>query len=340
MDRTSTAARKGSDTTQCAGRTAPSEPAGNGPAAQTVLPEGIHAAVVLPLNSDFTIDEDGYKRQLDHVLEQAGMHGLLVNGHASENHLTSREEKVRVVELTRNHAGSGVSITSGVYAERSEDAADQARALEAASADALLVFQPFSWSLGVETGTVVNHHRIIHDAVGAPILFYQAPAGAGHLVYPIDVIDELIKLERLRGVKDGSWEIATTEILERHISRKRPEVLFFGSGDEHLLVNYLIGTFGSQVSLAAVIPELICRLWDAAADGDWTAAKAFHDRIQPLANLIYRRSPATRSVARLKACLVILGIIDRPLVRAPLVALPDNEYDDLRHALTRASGRD
>lgn len=301
----------------------------------STLPKGIHAAVVLPLKSDFSIDEAGYQRQLDYVLRHDGMNGLLVNGHASEIHLTGDAEKERVVQLTRGHTGPKISITSGVYAERSDEAAAQARLLESAGADALLVFQPFSWSLGAEAATILTHHRMVHDAVMAPIMLYQAPATLGQLAYAPDVIDQLIEFERVRGVKDGSWEIATSEALEQRISWKRPDVMVFGSGDQHLLVNYFIGTVGSQVSLAAVVPDLVCRLWDAAEAKDWARARNYHDRIQPLANLVYSKAPASRSVARLKACLVILGVIDHAYVRPPMAQLPRDEYRDLEAALAR-----
>jgi 4-hydroxy-tetrahydrodipicolinate synthase len=297
------------------------------------LTAGIHAAVVLPYHSNFSLDEAGYRRQLAFVLEQEGITGLLVNGHAGENSVTSDDEKERVVRLTREIAPPEVMITSGIYAEGTEPAVHQARRLEAAGADALLVFQPNSWALGAEPASIVAHHRLIHDAVSAPIMLYQAPVTAGKFAYSFDVIAELVKLERVAGVKDGSWEIAMTELVRDAIKSSRPDIVVYGSGDEHLMVNYLIGTEGSQVSLAAVIPGMICGLWAAAEAGDWTRAKTLHQKIQPLATLIYRKAPASRAVARLKACLTIMGIIDNDAVRPPLVRVPADEYRALEQAL-------
>ncbi len=297
------------------------------------LPAGIHAAVVVPYRTDFSIDEDGYRRQLDFVLRHDGITGLLVNGHAGENHLTSDAEKERIVRFTREVAPRPVSITSGVYSESSELAVAQARRLEAAGADALLVFQPYSWALGAEPASIVGHHRAIHDAVATPIMLYQASVASGKFAYSLPVLSELMKLERVAGVKDGSWEIAVTEMVRDAIKAERPDVVVYGSGDEHLMVNYLVGTEGSQVSLATVIPGPICALWAAAEAGDWGRARDCHHIIQPLATLIYRNAPASRAVARLKACLVILGVIDSGAVRPPMAALPREEYAGLERAL-------
>lgn len=297
------------------------------------LAAGIHAAVVLPYAADLSIDEAGYRRQLDFVLRHEGITGLLVNGHAGENNLTSDEEKERVVRLTREAAPRPVTITSGVYSESSDHAARQAKRLEAAGADALLVFQPNGWALGAELTSILTHHRIIHDAVAKPIMLYQAPVTLGKLAYAPEVLAALMTLPRVAGIKDGSWEVATTELVRDCIKAVRPDIMVYGSGDEHLMVNYLIGTEGSQVSLAAVVPGLICALWEAAEAGDWTRALDCHHRIQPLARLIYRNAPSSRAVARLKACLTILGVVESDEVRPPLTRLPREEYAGLEAAL-------
>jgi 4-hydroxy-tetrahydrodipicolinate synthase len=299
----------------------------------SALVAGIHAAVVLPFREDFSIDEDGYQRELAFVLRHEGITGLLINGHAGENNLTSDAEKERIVRLTREVVPAHIAITSGIYSESSDLAARQAKTLVAAGADVLLVFQPNSWALGAEASSIMTHHRMIHDAVDAPIMLYQAPVSAGRFAYSFEVLSSLMTLPRVAGIKDGSWEIAVTEMVRDRIKAERPDIVVYGSGDEHLMVNYLVGTEGSQVSLAAVIPGTICGLWDAAAAGDWNSALDYHRRIQPLATLIYRNAPSSRAVARLKACLNILGVIACDVVRPPSAALPREEYAALEAAL-------
>ena len=302
------------------------------------LPPGIQAALVVPFRDDHTVDEAAYRRQIEYVLRAEGITGLLINGHAGENALTDDAEKERIVHLTPAAAARPVFITSGVYAEGSTAAARQAHRLEGAGADALLVFPPNAWALGAEPESVVMHHRAVHDATGVPVLLYQAPVSAGRFAYPAPVLSALLALERIAGVKDGSWEIAATELVRDQVRAERPDVVVYGSGDEHLLVSYLIGTRGSQVSLASVIPDLICELWAASEAQDWSRAKALHGLIQPLANLVYRNPPASRAVARLKTCLVLLGVIGSDGVRPPLVRTDATERRQLEAALDRCGG--
>jgi 4-hydroxy-tetrahydrodipicolinate synthase len=90
-----------------------------------------------------------------------------------------------------------------------------------------------------------------------------------------------------------------------------------GSGDEHLLTSYMIGSAGSQVSLAAVVPELVVALWNAAEAGDWAQARATHEKIYPLSVAVYRDAPGGRATARLKACLKLLGYLPSDSLRPP-----------------------
>ena len=52
---------------------------------------GVHAATVCPMRPDFSIDETALARHVASVAKTSGIDGLLVNGHAGENFLLTRE---------------------------------------------------------------------------------------------------------------------------------------------------------------------------------------------------------------------------------------------------------
>lgn len=299
---------------------------------------GIHAATICPLKADFTVDEDALAEHVETVTRGTGVRGLLINGHAGENAQLTTAEKRRVIEIVRAAVEPGIFVTSGVYSENGLEAAFAAEEAEASGADALLVFPPNGWALGQEIDVVVAHHRRVAEATALPLLLYQAPVTAGHMAYPVATLEALVEISSVIGIKEGSWEIATYEENRRAVEALRPGLAILGSGDEHLLVNYLIGTEGSQVSLAAVVPEPVVALWDAAHAGDWIRARALHDRLYPLATAIYRQSPKGRATARLKACLKILGRLPFDGMRPPVQPLDDAEYRRLEAALAHALG--
>lgn len=298
---------------------------------------GVHAATICPFSEDFTLDETALAGHLADVANTPGIRGLLINGHAGENYVLSGDEKRRVVEIARASVPADCLLTCGINAESSLEAARHAAKAEAAGADALLVFPPNSWALYLEAEMAVAHHRYIAQASSLPIVLYQAPVGAGRMAYPTATIDRLLEIETVAAVKEGSWEVATYEENLRFFRMRRPDVAVLGSGDEHLLTSYIVGSEGSQVSLAAVTPDLVVSLWDAARTGDWARARAEHERVYPLARAIYRDAPGGRANARLKACLHILGKLAFDAVRPPYPRLTSAEYRRLEIALGAAS---
>ena len=300
---------------------------------------GIHAATIVPMTPDFEIDET---RLADHVASVAstpGINGLLVNGHAGENFVLSLAEKQRVVELAREYAPKDCLIVSGVNHESSLEAAREAAVLERAGADGLLVFPPNSWALAHADDCVIAHHRHIRDATSVPLMLYAAPVGAGAMAYASSLLEQLVADPRFVAIKEGSWEVATYEQNLRLIRKLRAEFVVLGSGDEHLLTSYLVGSAGSQVSLACVVPELVVSLWNAAEAGDWEQARAAHEKLYPLAVAIYRDAPGGRATVRLKACLKLLGRLSCDAARPPQPPATSNELRALEQALRIAGAR-
>lgn len=297
---------------------------------------GIHAATICPLDAGFGVDEAALAKHVAEVAAVPGIDGLLINGHAGENFVLDSAEKARVVSVIRAATGPNMFLTCGINAESSLQAARDAAAAEEAGADAVLVFPPNAWGLGQTPEGVRLHHRAVETACGLPIVLYQAPVGAGGMPYPVPTLLDLVSSDRVVAIKEGSWEAAAYEQNRRAVKAARPDIAVLGSGDEHLLACYLLGTEGSQVSLAAVIPEAIVTLWRSAQAGDWAVARAWHDAIYPLAVAIYRERPGSYATARLKACLKILGRLGDDRVRPPIPPLSTEEYRRLEAALVHA----
>ncbi|MGY4505128.1 4-hydroxy-tetrahydrodipicolinate synthase [Bradyrhizobium sp. GM24.11] len=297
---------------------------------------GIHAATIVPMTPDFAIDEAKLAAHIASVASTPGIKGLLVNGHAGENFVLSLAEKRRVVELARKHAPKDCLIVSGVNHESSLQAAREAATLAQAGAEGLLVFPPNSWALGHADDCVIEHHRHIRDATTVPLMLYAAPVGAGAMAYAPPLLERLVADPRFVAIKEGSWEVATYEQSLRLIHKLRPEFVVLGSSDEHLLTSYLVGSAGSQVSLACVVPELVVSLWNAAEAGDWERARAAHEKLYPLAVAIYRDAPGGRATVRLKASLKLLGRLSCNAARPPQPPASSNELQALEQALRSA----
>lgn len=298
--------------------------------------EGIYPSTICPMNADGAIDEREIERHAASLMAVAGIVGILCNGHAGENFLLAPDEQRRVTAATRAATGSTGLLIAGINAESSIEAAALARSAMAEGADAVLVFPPFSWAVGQDDEIALRHHAAILDAADLPMMLFQGSVRAGSTAYSPEVLAKLVQLPGVVGIKEGSWETAAYDANRRLVKAVRPDVAVMASGDEHLLSCYAIGSEGSQVSLAVVIPEAIVELDAAMRASDLPRARAAHQIVYPLARAIYGTAPAGHATARLKTCLRLLGRLDDDTVRAPLSPVRGAELDMLRAALRQA----
>ncbi len=295
---------------------------------------GIYAATILPMTPEGAIDEAALEGHLASVLATDGLVGLLVNGHAGENAMLTREETAQVVSVARKQAGRKF-VVCGINAEATDEAAARAADAAAAGADAVMVFPPFSWALGTDRRAIVAHHRAIAEAAGTPMFLFQGSVGAGKTAYDAGTLSALLEIEAVVGIKEGSWETLAYDKTRRLAKRLRPDVAVMASGDEHLFPSFAIGSEGSLVSLAAVVPELIVALERAVEAGDMAEGRRLHEALFDLGQIVYG-APGHLATARLKACLVLLGRIPSAVCRAPTPTLDAAEIEALRGALQTA----
>lgn len=302
---------------------------------------GVYAATLCPLDAEGRhLDEEALIRHLAQVTSVDGIVGLLINGHAGENFALSREEKRRVVEIACDVCGSRSIIVAGINSEDSFQAQTHADDAKAAGADALLLFPPYSWTLSTDLATVLAHHRITNANAQLPLMLYQAGVGTGAMAYTPDMLAALVALPHVVAVKEGSWETGRYEANRRLVQSLAPHVAVMASGDEHLMTCFALGTEGSLVSLAAVVPELIVELYRAMQGNDLIAARKAHERIYPLAKAIYGTAPGFLANARLKACLYLLGRFPDAAMRPPVAPLSAQEIQNLEAALSYARATD
>lgn len=295
---------------------------------------GIYASTVCPMTALASIDEELLAKHLSTIVGTEGMSGLLVNGHAGENSFLDRAELKTIISVARAVPGrhrivAGINSESTDYAVRlAEDAAE-------AGADSVMIFPPFSWALGVDDRVVQQHHRAVAAASGLPVFLFQSSVNAGRAAFTPDTLARLLEIESVVGIKEGSWETSAYEATRRLARRLRPDVGVMASGDEHLFTCFVIGSEGSLVSLAAVVPELIVALDRAVLAGDLQQARSLHERLYDLGRLVYG-APGHLATLRLKTCLVQLGRLPRATSRLPIPALSQTEVDGLRAALITA----
>lgn len=300
-------------------------------------PAGVIPATLLAFADDMSIDEAESRRHLSYVARTRGVSAITVNGHASEVHACTFEEQKRILALSLAEVGDRMPLINGVYADGSLEAARIAKMAEVEGASALLVFPPNSMSMGgqLRPEMALAHFKTIADATDLPLILFQYPAASG-LGYPFDTLMKLIdQVPSIRAIKD--W-CADPQLHERHIrtlqSLPRP-VNVLTTHSAWLMASLTMGANGLLSGAGSVVADLQVALFDAIKAKDLGRAQKINDRLYHVQQAFYA-PPFLDMHNRMKECLVLLGRLDRAVVRPPLVKLPQAEIDRLAKALAMA----
>ena len=304
---------------------------------QDFRPAGVIPATLLALHDDLSIDERSTRRHLRECALVDGVSAVTVNGHASEVHACSFEEQQRILAASVAEVGDRVPLINGVYADGSIEAARIAAMADREGASALLVFPPGSMAMGgqLRPEMAIAHFRRIADATDLPIVVFQYPMSGG-LGYPFETLLQLFdRVPTIRAIKDWSNDAMLHERHVRTFQRLPRPVSVLTTHSSWLMASLCMGPNGLLSGAGSVIADLQVALFRAVQAGDLKAAQGINDRIVPLSQVFYA-PPFLDMHNRMKEALVLLGRLDKAVVRPPLVKISDAEIARIRQALELA----
>ena len=299
------------------------------------VPKGVVPAVLLPFHEDLSIDEPSFRAHLRDVAAVEGLSAITVNAHSTEVASCSFEEQKRVLAITKDEIGDRLPIVHGVYAEGSLEAARIAKMAAEGGAAALLVFPPGPFTMGQRPEMAVEHFRRVAGAADLPVIAFQYPLAGGQ-GYPLATLLKIIEaVPQLAAIKD--W-CASPQLHERQVRTLQsldPPVNVLTTHSSWLISSLVMGCSGLLSGSGSVIAELQAKLFRAVRANDLATARKINERIWPTAEAFYAE-PWVDMHNRMKEALVMLGKLPRAAVRPPLVKLPQQEIERIRHALVAA----
>jgi 4-hydroxy-tetrahydrodipicolinate synthase len=300
-------------------------------------PHGVIPAVLLPFRADFSIDERSYRKHLRDVVAVDGIAAITVNGHSSEVHACTVDEQREVLAITLDEVGDRLPVVSGVYADRSLEAARIARLAEAGGASCLLVFPPQSMAMGgqLRPEMAIMHFETIAAATNLPLICFNYPLSGG-LGYPHDTLLRLVEaVPSICAIKDWTGDAMLHERNIRTLQSLPRPVTVLTTHSAWLMSSLVLGCDGLLSGAGSVIADLQVALFRAVRANDLVTARAINDRIYPLAQAFYA-PPFLDMHNRMKEVLALLGKLPAAVVRPPLVKLPPHEIERLNLAVAAA----
>lgn len=300
-------------------------------------PKGVIPATLLILNEDMAIDEKQTRKHLADCALVDGVTAVTVNGHASEVHACDFDEQTRILATSLEEVGDKVPLINGIYADGSMEAAKLAAMAAKEGASALLVFPPNSMQMGgqLRPEMAIEHYKRIAGATDLPIIAFQYPM-AGGLGYTFETLLKLFDaVPTIKAIKDWSNDAMLHEKHIRTFQALPRPITVLTTHSSWLMASLTMGANGLLSGAGSVIADLQVALFRAVKAGDLTLAQAINDRIYPLAQAFYA-PPFLDMHNRMKEALVLLGRVDKAVVRPPLMKISAEERAKLKGALQAA----
>lgn len=272
--------------------------------------EGTGVALVLPMFEDGSIDYEGYKRQVQRIID-GGVKALLVNGTTGEPATIDIEDEFELTKITVEMAkGTGVKVIAGAGSNYTAQAIRKAKFNAEAGADANLVVTPY-YNKTSQRG-LIEHYKAVAAASDLPLIMYNVPGRTGMKI-SVDTVVELAKVPNIVAMKDATDDIAyAMEVLTR---TKDMDFDLYSGCDDNILPFIAAGGKGVISVLSNLYPRETEMFAQAALKGDLELARKMAYDLNDVSKYLF----IDVNPIMPKAALKHMGVIESDMLRQPLI---------------------
>jgi 4-hydroxy-tetrahydrodipicolinate synthase len=262
----------------------------------TALPRfhGSIPALVTPFKGD-AVDHDALARFVDWQISE-GSHGLVPVGTTGESPTLNHNEHYVVFRTVIEAAAGRVPVIAGCGSNDTATARAHLENAERLGADAALLVVPY-YNKPSQAG-LVAHFTTLAAATRLPIILYNIP-GRSVADLGVEAMAALARIPNIIGVKDATGNIA--RVAQQRLACGAGFIQLSGNDDMALGFNAQGGVGAISVT-ANVAPALSAQMQAAMAAGDYAAALAINDKLQPLHAALFSDAspgPTKYALARL-----------------------------------------
>lgn len=210
--------------------------------------KGTGVALITPLHEDFSIDFDGLKRLVDHVIN-GGVDYLVVLGTTGESATLSSLEKREVLKTCLEHNQGRVPIVYGIGGNNTQAVLDDIADAEFTGISAILSVSPY-YNKPSQAG-IIAHYTAIADECPVPVILYNIPGRTMSNMTAATTL-KLAEHPNIIGMKEASGNLEQC----MQIAAEMPKDFLLISGDD-LMTRALSSVGGSGIIsvLANALPE-------------------------------------------------------------------------------------
>ncbi|MCK5271841.1 MAG: 4-hydroxy-tetrahydrodipicolinate synthase [Sedimentisphaerales bacterium] len=260
-------------------------------------------------------------RELVNFQVESGIDGVVPVGTTGESPTLSHEEHKKVIEVVVDEVGGRVPVVVGAGSNSTAEAVDLTRFAKETGADGTLQVLPY-YNKPTQEG-LYQHFSTIAESVDLPMVLYNIPGRCGVNMAP-ETMARLAEIDNIVAVKEASGQLDQASQIAVSCG------LTILSGDDSLTLPIAsVGGKGVISVVANIVPTDVKAMTDAILEGDFAAARQWHNKLFPLSKALL--SLATNPIP-IKAAMAILKRCSDEM-RLPMVGLDADKKEQLTRIL-------
>ncbi len=291
--------------------------------------KGIWAAALNPMKPDYSLDEEGLRRNINHWIEDLKIQGLFIAGKQGEFFSLSLDERKRnfeiAIEACNDRAGTIMSCSDQNF----DIVIELAKHAQSVGADYIVVHAPVLHFIHDRDDTLYNYYREICERVDIGIAMWSHP-DSGYLMSP-KLCARIAELPNIIAIKYSVDRDMYRELTELAGDR----ILVSTASEDEWLENII--ELNWQLYLCSSPPYLLQTRNDLrmheytqlAMAGKFHEAKQVRDSLEPVRTALRETRPGGKPQAHQKYWQELIGQAGGP-VRPPLLQLTEQEKEFTR----------
>ncbi len=285
--------------------------------------KGVITALITPFKNG-KVDYRSLQRLVEHQIKN-GIQGFVINGTTAESPTLSELEVQKIFRFIKKITGERIPLILGAGTNSTASTIVKTKKAAALRADAALIVTPY-YNKPPQRGLVAHFETVARAAAKTKIILYNVP-GRTAVNMTAETMIELSRVKNIVGVKEASGQVGVVPALRAQANKN----FIITSGDDLTCIDFMLAGGDGVISvLSHVIPAELTRLASQALKGDESAHLEF-ERYKELTQLLFIES----NPIPVKMALYLMGIIDSPELRLPLIALSSHHKIKLKNELKR-----
>lgn len=285
--------------------------------------EGIFPVLITPMNSDYSVNWDGLKQNIEYFVSQ-GVAGIVVNGSTGEFVSLTKEERKKITELAVEQVNGRIPVMVGTAAETTDEAIEYTKFAEDVGADASLLIN--SYYAHPKENEIYEHFKAVAESVSIPIMIYNNPFTTGVNISTETILRVARDVDNITHVKESSGDITKL----RDLTRQGQGFLKTFCGTEDLaLESFLVGATGWISVAGNVVPQLAIDLFNSVQEKNFERSWELYDQLLPFCKFL---EGSGKYIQIIKRAMDLQGLAGGPS-RKPRLPLSDEEESTLQQLL-------